>query len=68
MELRNLREFIEQKMQLQSRSEKKYRFKLATTKYDQLMIYMKDKYRSDIFNKVFTEQHDMPIYNKHLLP
>ena len=64
MELRNLREFIEQKMQLQSRSEKKYRFKLATTKYDQLMFYMKDKYRSDIFNKVFTEQNAMPIYNK----
>lgn len=65
MELKNLREYIEYMMQPQRRSSKKSRFKFDTTADERLIFYLKSKYRSDLYNKVFTTQNAMLVYDKN---
>lgn len=64
MDLKNLKDFIDIRMSSRHRSDKKQRFKLVTTEHDQLMFYIKSKYRSNIFNKIFVEQNAYPVYDK----
>lgn len=65
MELRNLREYLEYMMHSQSRGSKKTRFKFGKTKDDDLVLYIKSKYRSDIYNATFTKQNAIVIYDKN---
>ena len=44
MELKNLKEYLEFKMQDQRRNKEKTRFKFSSTKDNHLMLFIKSKY------------------------
>ena len=69
MELKNLREYLEFKMEDNRRLKEKSRFKLARTEGDPtLMLHIRSKYRSKLYHKTYTQETVSIIYDKEGIP
>ena len=65
MELKNLKEYLEHKMQGEAHLKGKMRFKFAPAEADgRLMFYIRSKYKSQLDKQIYTQESAMFVYDK----